>query len=410
MPRKQLNSILIKPAGPDCNMACEYCFYSAKAAMFGDGPRHRMSTETLEELIRQVMSQSGPEVSLGWQGGEPTLMGLDFFQKAVDLEQEHGQGQTVGNGLQTNGLLLDKDWARFLGQYNFLVGLSLDGPEHVHDHYRRLAGGGPSWAMVSDRAKLLLDGGVAVNALAVVNDYSVAHAAEIYEYFKELGLIHMQFIPCVETGPDGRAAPFSVSAEAYGQFLCTIYDLWRADFKDGLAFTSVRFFDSVFYMYMSMDAPECLFHKECGPYVVVEHNGDVYSCDFFVEPGWRLGNITQGRLIDMLNSGLQTRFGRQKADLPGPCRKCEWLRYCRGGCLKDRLRDPADHGMNHFCAGMKMFFRHADADLRELARQWRAGMAEAEMRESDLQPQGKVGRNDPCPCGSGKKYKKCCGS
>lgn len=409
MPRKKLSSVLIKPAGPDCNMACAYCFYSAKAALFGDAPRHRMSLETLEELIRQVMSQSGEEVSLGWQGGEPTLMGLDFFQKAVDLEQEHGQGQTVGNGLQTNGLLLDSAWASFLRRYNFLVGLSIDGPEHVHNHYRRLAGGGPSWAKVSDRAKLLLDAGVAVNALAVVNDYSAGHAAETYDYFKSTGLEHMQFIPCVETAPNGHAAPFSVSGQAYGQFLCTIYDLWRADFRNGFATTTVRFFDSVFYTYLDMEAPECLFHKECGPYVVVEHNGDVYSCDFFVEPRWRLGNIAQGRLSDMLNSGLQTSFGRQKAELPDQCRKCRWLKYCRGGCLKDRLRDPADGGLNHFCAAMKIFFEHADADLRDLAAQWRARQAaEAGARQAQ-DTQAKVGRNDPCPCGSGKKFKKCCG-
>jgi uncharacterized protein len=212
--RKDLSSVLIKPAGPDCNMACAYCFYRDKDALFEGAPVHRMSEAVLEETMRQLLGQPIPSISIGWQGGEPTLMGLPFFEKAVQIQARFGRGKTVGNGLQTNGLLLDKAWADFLRRYQFLVGLSLDGPEEVHDRYRRLAGGQPSWRKIVDAARLLLDAGVAVNALTVVNDLTAGRAREIYEFHRELGLVHMQFIPCVEADPErpGRAAPYAASS------------------------------------------------------------------------------------------------------------------------------------------------------------------------------------------------------
>ena len=371
--KKQLNSVLIKPAGPDCNMACTYCFYRDKEAFFPGGKIHRMSDEILEETIRQVLSQPLPAVSIGWQGGEPTLMELPFFEKAIAFQIRYGKGKSVGNGLQTNGLLIDKNWAKFLKEYNFLVGLSLDGPAHIHNRYRSHMGGQDSWAEVVDRAHLLLDEGVEVNALIVVNDYSVRFPKEIYEFHKALGLDHMQFIPCVETDPSetARAAPFSAPAGDLGRFLNTLFDLWLADFREGLPTTSIRFFDSVFYRYVDRDPPECDLLAECGNYVVVEHNGDVYACDFFVEKGWRLGNVMEGKLIHMLNSARQNEFGRIKADLPEACSACEWLRFCRGGCTKDRLRDPSDRGHNHFCQAYKTFFAHADARMRKLAADWK---------------------------------------
>ncbi len=371
--KKQLSSVLIKPAGPDCNMACTYCFYRDKEAFFPGGKSHRMNDEILEETIRQVFAQPLQAVSIGWQGGEPTLMGLPFFEKAVALQIRYGKGKSVGNGLQTNGLLIDKDWARFLKKYQFLVGLSLDGPEHIHNRYRLRQGGQDSWTEVVDRARLMLDEGVEVNALVVVNDYSVQFPQEIYEFHKGLGLDHMQFIPCVETDPadTSRAAPFSAPAEGYGRFLNKLFDLWLADFQDGRPTTSIRFFDSVFYGYVDRDPPECDLRAECGNYVVIEHNGDVYACDFFVEEGWKLGNVMEGKLIHMLNSARQNEFGRIKADLAEACPACEWLRICRGGCTKDRLRDPRDRGHNHFCQAYKTFFAHADARMRKLAADWK---------------------------------------
>ena len=323
--KKQLDSILIKPAGPDCNMACTYCFYLEKSRLFPGSKTHRMKEEILEETIRQVMEHCDPEVSFGWQGGEPTLMGLSFFEKAVKFQERYGRGNTVGNGIQTNGLLIDKKWASFLKTFNFLVGLSLDGPEYIHDRYRCLKSGLGSWENVVACAKLLLDAGVAVNALTVVNDYSVKFPREIYEFHKDLGLTYMQFIPCVESDSrkQGKMAPFTSPSEQFGRFLCTLFDLWQADFIKGVPSTSVRYFDSLFFTYVGYPPPQCTLMPSCGVYTVVEHNGDVYSCDFFVEPKWKLGNVMNDNLSHMLNSNKQYEFGRIKADLSEYCKKCK---------------------------------------------------------------------------------------
>lgn len=371
--KKILTSLLIKPSGPDCNLNCTYCFYLDKSELFPEEKTHRMSVKVLEELIKQTMIQSPPQISFGWQGGEPTLMGLSFFRKAVEFQEKYGKGKSVGNGLQTNGILINQEWANFLAKYNFLVGLSLDGPEHIHNHYRITKNGKGTWSKVHNSAKLLLNSGVATNALVVVNDYSVNFPEEIYNYHKELGLNYMQFIPCVETDPTNKnkAAEFSVSDEKYGEFLNKIFDLWHEDIKDGDAAVSVRYFDSVFHRYVGMEAPECTLAKECGTYLTVEHNGDVYSCDFFVENDWKLGNVLTHKLDEMLNSTRQETFGNMKAELPEECKTCKWLMKCHGGCTKDRIRDPQDKGSNHFCLSYKMFFEHADEKLTVLADDWK---------------------------------------
>ena len=387
-------------------MACRYCFYCGKSGLFppsqtGAPSAHRMTEEILEETIKQLMAHGPSRVSVSWQGGEPTLMGVPFFEKAVELIKRYGNGQEVGNGFQTNGILLDRAWARFFRTYHVLVGLSIDGPRHVHDRYRRLAGGGGTWEKVSDSAKLLMDEGVSVNALSVVNDYSVNHPEESYRYLKDAGFMYMQFIPCVEPDPSDHSdpvqpAPFSVSPGAYGKFLCTLFDLWLADFKGNLPTTSIRLFESLLYSYAGYDPPQCTLQETCGNYLVVEHNGDVYACDFFVDPDWWLGNVMRDSLPALLNSNQQLMFGKMKAALPDQCSNCRWLVYCRGGCTKDR-RLSSYRGASYFCEAYKQFFTHADGKFRRLIRE----------RENRLS--AKVGRNDPCPCGSGRKYKKCCG-
>ncbi len=408
--RKKLSSVLVKPAGPDCNMACTYCFYLEKAELFSNTKIHRMDEVILEETVKQVLSQGERDVSFGWQGGEPTLMGLSFFKKAVEYQQTYGRGHSVGNGLQTNGLLITEEWADFLAEYRFLIGLSLDGPEHIHNRYRHLRNGKGSWSRVVDKAQLLLDKGVATNALTVVNDYSVEYPVEIYTFHKSLGLDYMQFIPCLEPDPNNpsQAAPFSVPPEKYGQFLCRVFDLWLADFDEETATTSIRFFDSLFHIYVDLPPPECTLLRECGVYVVIEQNGDVYACDFFVDPEWRLGNIMENRLVDMLNSSRQTRFGRKKAALPQKCRLCPWLHTCRGGCTKDRLHNPSNKELNAFCSSYEMFFEHAHPHLEKLARDWKRKHSPPQSQPAAAQSP-RTGRNDPCPCGSGLKYKKCCG-
>jgi uncharacterized protein len=380
---KPLTSVLVKPTGPDCNLNCTYCFYLEKAGLFPETLRHRMNDEIQEELIRQVMQQSGSSVSFAWQGGEPTLMGLDFYKRAIELEKKYGRGQTVGNGLQTNGTLLTLEWAQFLKQYDWLVGLSLDGPEHIHNHYRKDNAGKGTHQKVESNARMLLENGVAVNVLATLNDYSVQFPDELYNYFKSLGLTWMQFIPIVETDPadPSKAASWSVSAKAYGEFLCRIFDLWTADFENGQPTTQVRHYDSVFYPYVGLQAPECTLLKECGSYVVIEHNGNVYSCDFFVEPKWKLGNIMQSKVSAMLNSKKQHAFGAAKAVLPGECRRCPWLTKCYGGCTKDRIKDPLDNRKPRFCLSYKMFFAHADPTMKALAEGWKKQQQDIQERE-----------------------------
>ena len=371
--QKTLKSILVKPAGPDCNLACDYCFYLEKKDLFHTQSVHRMSENILEQLIRQSMEQSEDSISFGWQGGEPTLMGLHFFEKVIEFQKKYGKGKQIGNGLQTNGILIDKTWTKFLRTNNFLVGISLDGPEHIHDHYRKTINKKGTWEKVAENAKLLLEEGVATNVLSVVNDYSAQYPEEIYTYLKSLGFKYMQFIPIVESDPQNpvKAASFSVSAEAYGNFLCKIFGLWQADFANGTHRTSIRHFESLFYTYIGVDVPECTLQKECGTYIVVEHNGDVFSCDFFVEPQWKLGNLLKTQLIELLNSDKQHKFGRLKTDLPNKCIQCPWLNHCWGGCIKDRIRDSRDQKLNHFCRSYQMLFEHADYRFRKMANEWK---------------------------------------
>ena len=414
MANKPLQSVLIKPAGPDCNLGCTYCFYLKKTELFKHSTARRMPLDTLEEVVKQVMIQGPDSVSFGWQGGEPTLMGLSFFQKAVEFQQRFGRGQIVDNGLQTNGLLIDKKWVEFLKAYNFLVGLSIDGPENVHDRYRTTRGGSGSWSKVSGAARLLLDSGVDTNAVTVVNDHSVDYPEDIYRSHKDMGFDYMQFIPCIEPDPTdpSRAAPFSVSPEKYGRFLIALFDLWRADFRNGAPTTSVRYFDSLLHLYLGRQANECALHKRCGDYVVVEHNGDVYSCDFYVDPEWRLGNVHQGRLVDMLNAPRQARFGGRKEAVASQCRSCRYLAICRGGCPKDRRHNPRNLEISYFCKAYQIFLDHADAQLRVIAKRLTSGPAQSmnpHPKPSGQPKVSQVGRNQPCPCGSGKKFKRCCG-
>ena len=380
---KPLNSVLVKPSGPDCNLGCTYCFYLEKEALFPETKTHRMNPEVQEELIRQVMQQSGEAVSIAWQGGEPALMGLDFYKRAIELELKYGHGQSVGNGFQTNGTLLDREWAKFFKKYDWLIGLSLDGPQHIHDHYRFDKGEHPTWEKVESVAKMLLEEGVAVNAMCCITDYSSDYAEELYNYYKGLGLTWMQFIPIVETDKNDptKAAPFSLSDEKYGRFLIRLFDLWINDFKNGEPTTSVRHFESVFHSYVGLESPECALMKECGPYVIIEHNGNTYSCDFFVEPRHRLGNIRQNKIIEMLNSKKQDEFGKAKTLLPRKCKFCPWYSKCFGGCTKDRIKDPNDQRQPRFCLAYQMFFEHADAKMRHLAERWVQKQSDYEERE-----------------------------
>jgi len=365
---KPLNSILIKPAGPDCNLNCDYCFYLCKDRLFKDSKK-RMSLQTLEEMTRQALQQnSSNSVNFGWQGGEPSLMGLDFFQEAVKYQKKYGKGKSIGNGFQTNGILLDKNWSRFFRENQFLIGLSLDGPEEIHDAYRKFKNGNGSWKIITENLKTLLDDDVAVNAISVVNHISVKYPETIYHFHKEQGLNYMQFIPCLEKDPStGEIASFCPNAEELGLFWEKLFDCWVKDFDITGPQTSIRFFDSVFYHYAGYPPPECTLLNTCGIYVVIEHNGNVYSCDFYVEPQWKLGNIHHGDLIHFLNSKKQNQFGQKKSSLPDECMKCRWLHLCRGGCPKDRDNNK----LSYFCSAYKHFFQYSHEKYLQLAEDWK---------------------------------------
>ena len=365
---KPLSSILIKPAGPSCNLNCDYCFYLKKKDLF-EGNDFKMSESTLEELIRQAMEQSGNEINFLWQGGEPTLMGLDFFKLVIEYQIKYGKGKTVGNGLQTNGTLLDHKWIPFLAKHNFLVGLSIDGPEKIHDHYRKYKNKKGSWKQVMESYLKMKEAGIAVNAMATLTKYSANSPLDTYDFFKKLELDFIQFIPVFETNSQG-IEDFSVSAEAYGNFLVKIWRLWLQDFMIGKA-PNIRTFEAIFGNYVGTGASECTFSNECGNYLVVEHNGDVFSCDFFVEPEWKLGNISTHSLKSMLNSAKQKRFGLQKTFKNSECKNCVYYPYCNAGCLKYRVLQKNGEPHNFFCKAYKQFFKEAHPILLNLAKQWK---------------------------------------
>jgi uncharacterized protein len=371
MEHKLLRSLIVKPVGSLCNMRCAYCFYLDKHRLY-DTPlaTHRMTDATLEKVMQDMFACSDRPTFI-WHGGEPTLMGLPFFRKIVAMQRLYAKGKTYSNAIQTNGLLLNAEWADFLRQEGFLVGISLDGPEHVHDKYRYDAQDNGTFARVFENAKMLLKHGVQVNALASVTNYAARYPQEIYEFFVEHGLIFMQFSPVVEPDPEHpkSAAPYSVSAREYGSFLNQLFNLWVRDFDmDRLQQkTSIRFFDTLIGLYAGLPVDHCIFHQHCNDYLVVEHNGDLFSCDFLVSEETRIGNLHEMSLKEAFHSPAHVAFGKRKADYGTTCQRCQWLRVCEGGCIKDRLHDPRDRGQNHFCQSYKFFFQRTDARLRKFA-------------------------------------------
>lgn len=369
--KKQLRSIVIKPTGSFCNLKCHYCFYLDRHHLYaGTSSTHRMSEATLEKMIDDMFICCDNPTFV-WQGGEPTVLGVDFFRKAVQLQRQYAQGRAFANALQTHAGLIDDEWVNFLLQEQFLVGVSLDGPAHVHDRYRRDAQGRGTFHQVFPRIQKLLKAGVPVNVLATVTDYSVAYPEEIYAFFRDYGLVFMQFSPVVEYDSEnpGQAAPYSVDARRYGRFLRKIFSVWLKDFDfDRLKQkTSVRFFDSLLQCYLGMEPDHCALHSHCNDYLVVEHNGDLFSCDFFVEKEAHLGNLHHQRLQEVFNSPKHLVFGQSKASYDETCRQCQWLKLCYGGCIKDRIRDPRDKGHNRFCESYQYFFSRVHPHFERLA-------------------------------------------
>lgn len=415
---------MLKPRGPICNLDCKYCYFLSKERLY-PGSEFRMDADLLETYTRQyIEAQPGPEVTFAWQGGEPTLMGLDFFRQAVAFQQKYARpGMQIGNSLQTNGVLLDDAWCRFLKEHGFLVGISIDGPRELHDAYRVDKGGAPTFARVMRGLRLLQEHEVEFNVLTTVHAANAEHPLRVYRFLRdEVGTQFMQFIPIVErdnnTGfqEGNRVTARSVPARQYGDFLIAIFDEWvRRD----VGRVYVQIFDVALSAWMGQQPALCIFRETCGDALAMEHNGDLYSCDHFVEPGYLLGNIEDQEMIRLVSSDQQREFGRAKRDtLPEYCRQCDVRFVCNGGCPKNRfIETPAgEPGLNYLCAGYKAFFGHIDSAMKFMAGELRNRRAPANVMlhmarrdEEFRQRLAQTGRNDPCPCGSGRKLKHCHG-
>ena len=366
--------VMLKPAGAHCNLACKYCYYLEKNKLYPTAQRHLMSDEMLEQFTREyIEAQTMNQVLFTWHGGEPLLRSIDFYRKALSLQQKYAGGRRIDNVIQTNGTLLTDEWCEFFAQNHWLVGISIDGPQPDHDHYRLTAAGKPSWKKVMQGIKLLKKHGVEWNAMAVVNAYNVNHPLEFYRFFKENGCQFLQFTPIVERltrHEDGRTlasladkdeislSEASVAPEQWGYFLCAIFDEWvRKDV--GKIF--VEIFDCTLANWMGISPGICAYSKECGHAGVMEHNGDVYSCDHFVFPEYKLGNIRDHSLIDMLYGEQQQEFSRLKhSSLPRQCKECDMEFACHGECPKNRfMKDKyGDSGLNYLCPGYYHYYQH----------------------------------------------------
>ena len=366
--------VMLKPAGAHCNLACKYCYYLEKNKLYPTAQRHLMSDEMLEQFTREyIEAQTMNQVLFTWHGGEPLLRSIDFYRKALSLQQKYAGGRHIDNVIQTNGTLLTDEWCEFFAQNHWLVGISIDGPQPDHDHYRLTAAGKPSWQKVMQGIKLLKKHGVEWNAMAVVNAYNANHPLEFYRFFKENGCQFLQFTPIVERltrHEDGRTlasladkdeislSEASVAPEQWSYFLCAIFDEWvRKDV--GKIF--VEIFDCTLANWMGISPGICAYSKECGHAGVMEHNGDVYSCDHFVFPEYKLGNIRDHSLIDMLYGEQQQEFSRLKhSSLPRQCKECDMEFACHGECPKNRfMKDKyGDSGLNYLCPGYYHYYQH----------------------------------------------------
>lgn len=427
--------VMVKPIGPICNLDCEYCYYLHKEELYPRGEKWKMNDSLLESFIRQYFEAQPEginEVTFAWQGGEPTLLGVAFFEQVVKLQRELAPaGTQVNNSLQTNGVLLDETWAKFFKSSGFLIGLSLDGPREVHDKYRYDKQGNPTFEKVMRGLKLLKQYEVEFNVLVVVNRENVRLKKKVYTYLRDNGVEFMQFIPIVERRGVGAHAEVplelpgessekqalvssrSVSARDYGEFLIDIFDEWS---RRDIGKVFVQIFDQALGAWMDQEPGLCIFRRECGRALALEHNGDLYSCDHYVEPDWKLGNIERTELVQLANSEPQRKFGAdKKSTLPQYCQECEVRFICNGGCPKNRFIETptGESGLNYLCEGYRRFFNHIDPLMKKMAHEIRAGRSPANVisrHKSKSNSPGTPSRNAACPCGSGRKYKKCCGA
>ena len=423
--------LLAKPTGAVCNLDCAYCFFLSKELLY-PGSRFRMADELLETYIRQLIeAHSTPEVTIAWQGGEPTLMGLDFFRRSVEIAERYGDGRRIEHTIQTNGTLIDDEWAEFFHRNGFLVGISIDGPRDVHDGFRVDKGGKGSFDRVMRGLDALRRNEVEFNTLTTLHSGNAERGVDVYRFLRdECGSRFHQYIPIIERidaeGDDGpwsswRDRPLytqtganvsdrSITAAQYGRFLTEVFEEWvRRDVGE----VYVQMFDVALANWVGEPPSLCIHSETCGTALALEHTGDLYACDHFVEPAYKLGNIREAHMRDLVASEAQRRFGEAKLEtLPRYCRDCDVRFACHGGCPKDRFIATPDGepGLNYLCAGYKQFFHHVDRPMRVMGQLLARGRAPAEIMGLYAAEDSRRGRNDPCTCGSGRKWKACHGA
>ncbi len=438
-------NLMFKPVGAVCNLACKYCYYLEKQKLYGKSSNFRMPDKLLEEAIKQyIESQTVQNISFVWQGGEPTLLGINFFRKIIEFQEKYRGDKNISNSFQTNGTTLNKEWCEFFRENNFLLGISIDGTQHIHDRYRPTRKGEGTFHKVMEGINLLKRHRVEFNTLSVVNDYNAKYPIEVYRFLKDIGSGFMQFIPIVErlaedpgdeglerVSPDfsGNAAvaDWSVGKADYGKFLIKIFDEW-VKYDVGKFF--VQIFDTTLANHVESAPGLCVFAETCGNASVIEHNGDVYSCDHFVYGENLIGNIKETHLRDMMLSAKQIKFGfNKKNKLPKQCNSCEYLFACRGGCPKNRISitEDKEKGLNYLCPSYKAFFAHVKPYMEFMSEELKNERPPSNVmnwiKQKNLTKKieiknmkkttknkkfSNVKRNDPCPCGSGKLFKNCC--
>ena len=404
--------VLVKPIGPLCNLDCEYCYYLDKSDMF-KGSKFRITDDLLEKHIKGYIESQptgSPEVVFAWQGGEPTLLGVDFFRRVIELQQKYQKtGLQITNTLQTNGTKLDDEWCEFLKQNKFLVGISVDGSERLHDRYRKTRNGRGSFQLVKRGLDNLIKHQVEFNVLTAVQRDNGDHPLEVYRALKQLGAQHIQFIPIVERLNDGTVSDRSILPEQYGKFINSIFDDWLAT---DIGRIYIQQFESALCTVVDRRTTICVHAKQCGRCLALEHNGDVFACDHFVFDDFRIGNIEQQTYAEIVDGERQVDFGQSKQkQLTNRCKRCEVQHFCNGGC-------PAQHFVNlrnekyphnYLCEGYKTFFKYTQPYFEAIAQTLQKKMPANQYHRFLVNSKLAPGRNSLCPCGSGKKFKKCCG-
>lgn len=408
MSRSRLNlqrqppfSIMWKTVSESCNLACDYCYYSRCGGR--PGKIERIDPLLLEKVIREYMSLTKGAASFVWQGGEPLLAGLDFFQQVVALQIKYAPDHAIiSNSLQTNATLIDDDWARFFKKYNFLIGVSLDGPKEIHDRRRITGSGKGSFDRVMEGIAFLKKYNVDFNILTVIHEGNVDKAKELMQFYRRHRFRYIQFIPCMdfrsqETEKEGK---YRITPEQYGRFLCDVFDEWYDD--DSNMF--VRFFDNMLSIYLHQEAELCIHRSSCPTMLVLEQNGDAYPCDFYIHDQYKLGNVRRDSLLEILSKAVHHGFKKMKPNLPHQCTSCEYLRLCHGGCPRNRQWGDVANNVDYFCESYKKIYQYAGKRMESLAQKIKSRRLAELIERGYKLPR----RNEPCICGSGKKFKKCC--